>query len=112
MNECDVNANCSNTVGSYSCFCLSGFEGNGFNCLGTFLSVDRKRRCHNNILPTLLMYTDINECDRDLDNCDINAECSNIVGSFYCTCNMGYTGTGVMSDCGESHSSLINICRS
>ena len=44
LNECDVNANCSNTVGSYSCFCLSGFEGNGFNCSGVSLSVDRKGR--------------------------------------------------------------------
>lgn len=104
MNECDVNANCSNTVGSYNCFCLGGFEGNGFNCLGMFLSVDRKGRCHN-VIPALPMYTDINECDRDLDNCDINAECSNTVGSFNCTCNMGYTGTGVMSDCSESRSS-------
>ena len=46
LNECDVNANCSNTVGSYSCFCLSGFEGNGFNCSGVSLSVDRKGRCY------------------------------------------------------------------
>ena len=46
LNECDVNANCSNTVGSYSCFCLSGFEGNGFNCSGVSLSVDRKGKCY------------------------------------------------------------------
>ena len=48
LNDCDVNANCSNTVGSYSCFCLSGFEGNGFNCSGVSLSVDRKGRCYLN----------------------------------------------------------------
>ena len=64
------------------------------------------------MLPTLLMCTDINECDRGLDNCDINAECSNTVGSFYCTCNMGYTGTGVMSECSESCASVISVCRS
>ena len=46
LNECDVNANCSNTVGSYSCFCLSGFEGNGFNCSGMPLSVDRNGKCY------------------------------------------------------------------
>ena len=33
LNECDVNANCSNT-------------GNGFNCSGVSLSVDRKGRCY------------------------------------------------------------------
>lgn len=64
------------------------------------------------MLPTFLMYTDINECDRDLDNCDINAECSNTAGSFQCTCSMGYTGTGLMSECSESHASLVNVCRS
>ena len=58
------------------------------------------------------IYTDINECDRDLDNCDINAKCNNTIGSFNCICNMGYSGTGIMSDCSESHSSLVNIYRS
>ena len=59
---------------------------------------------------TLLMCTDIDECQRDLDNCDINAECSNTVGSFHCTCNMGYTGTGIMSDCSKFHTSLFDFC--
>ena len=36
LNACDVHANCSNNVGSYDCFCLSGFEGDGFSCLGMF----------------------------------------------------------------------------
>ena len=64
------------------------------------------------MLPILLIYTDVNECDRGLDNCDINAECSNTVGSFHCTCNMGYTGTGVTSECSESHALLVNVCGS
>ena len=51
--------------------------------------------------------SDINECDRYLDNCDINAECSNTVGSYNCTCNMGYTGTGIISDCSKSNFSCI-----
>ena len=37
LNACDVHANCSNNVGSYDCFCLSGFEGDGFICSGMFL---------------------------------------------------------------------------
>ena len=45
LNDCDVNANCSNTVGSYSCFCHRGFEGDGFNCSGVILSIDREGRC-------------------------------------------------------------------
>ena len=45
---------------------------------------------------------DVNECDRMEDNCDINAECSNTIGSYRCSCNMGYTGSGIMSDCSKS----------
>ena len=46
LDDCDVNADCNNTVGSYNCFCRSGFEGNGFNCSGVSLSVFRKIRCY------------------------------------------------------------------
>ena len=31
-NECDRNADCSNTEGSYQCRCKDGFKGDGFNC--------------------------------------------------------------------------------
>ena len=34
-NECDINANCTNTEGSYNCACRIGFRGNGKNCTGT-----------------------------------------------------------------------------
>ena len=36
LNNCDDNSGCTNTIGSYDCFCLSGFEGDGFNCSGMF----------------------------------------------------------------------------
>ena len=32
--SCDVNAVCSNTVGSYACACKAGFTGDGFTCIG------------------------------------------------------------------------------
>ena len=31
-NSCSLNANCSNTYGSYTCSCHVGFEGDGINC--------------------------------------------------------------------------------
>ena len=37
---------------------------------------------------------DIDECQEDRDDCDDNATCTNNPGSFDCTCNEGYTGTG------------------
>ena len=38
---------------------------------------------------------DINECSLNRDNCAANARCSNIIGSFRCSCNLGYAGNGV-----------------
>jgi len=34
LDECDMNATCINTVGSYDCMCNTGFTGNGFSCTG------------------------------------------------------------------------------
>lgn len=33
-NNCDINAKCNNTEGSYSCQCNSDFIGDGENCTG------------------------------------------------------------------------------
>lgn len=37
--------------------------------------------------------TDINECLQT--PCDQNAACANMPGSFECSCNTGYVGTGL-----------------
>lgn len=40
-NECDLNAMCTNTEGSYVCRCRRGYAGDGRNCTGKyFLSFD------------------------------------------------------------------------
>ncbi len=36
--NCDVNTDCQNTVGSYTCVCKAGYTGDGKTCTG------RKRR--------------------------------------------------------------------
>ena len=38
--------------------------------------------------------TCIDECSRNVDDCDTNAVCTNTPGSFTCACNAGYTGDG------------------
>ena len=70
-NNCDANAICSNTNGSYTCSCNEGYEGDGFTC------------------------SDIDECDLGTDNCDANASCQNTPGGYTCSCNTGYSGNGV-----------------
>ena len=44
---------------------------------------------------SLTPVIDINECSAGGNNCDPNAECTNTLGSFTCTCNQGYSGDGV-----------------
>ena len=32
LNDCNENANCMDTIGSYNCTCEHGFTGDGFTC--------------------------------------------------------------------------------
>ena len=68
--NCDPNATCTNTPGSFTCTCNNGFEGNGVTC------------------------TDVDECTHGTPNCDTNATCTNTTGSFFCSCNYGFSGDG------------------
>ena len=43
---------------------------------------------------SLYPHSDINECNRALDNCHVNAMCRNTQGSYQCTCRQGYSGDG------------------
>ncbi len=46
------------------------------------------------------MVADINEClDSTLNDCDGNATCADIDGSYNCTCNEGYIGNGTEFNC-------------
>ena len=35
LNDCDINAECTDTIGSFECNCIVGFSGDGTNCSGT-----------------------------------------------------------------------------
>ena len=51
------------------------------------------------MLQYILYILDIEECNRGLDNCDVNAKCLNNVGSYDCTCNDGFEGSGFTGSC-------------
>ena len=42
-----------------------------------------------------IFFSDIDECSLGSDNCDVNAQCINEMGTFSCECNAGFTGDGV-----------------
>lgn len=37
-NVCHANAKCSNTLGSYVCRCIRGFDGDGLTCIGNVVN--------------------------------------------------------------------------
>ncbi len=34
--DCDANAECANTVGSFTCTCNAGYNGDGISCSGEY----------------------------------------------------------------------------
>ena len=96
IDNCDKQATCSNTEGSYSCACNAGWTGDGFTCEGIkkqfYLSFQLLN--NTNLLKICPFFPDINECELDIDNCDQHATCTNTEGSYSCACNAGWRGNG------------------
>ena len=82
--NCSANATCSDTPGSFTCACNSGYTGDGVTC------------------------DNIDECVAGTDNCDANATCGDTDGSFTCACNSGYSGDGVT--CTDDNECDANPC--
>ena len=140
---CSTDAGCMNTAGSYNCTCNDGYEGDGFNCtdideceLGTDWCGANNADCVNLIgsyncscqegftgdgfdpiwLIQRMDFTgceDIDECEEQTDDCDANADCTNTIGAWNCTCMEGYEGSGTEGDChdiDECASHELNDC--
>ena len=41
-----------------------------------------------------ISHVDMDECILEQSNCSVHANCTNVLGSYLCTCNTGYTGNG------------------
>ena len=76
-------------VGGYQCHCSAGYSGNGSHCTG----YDNNKGVHDLRLVSFLP-SDIDECSTESNECHINAKCSNVEGSYACSCDPGFTGDG------------------
>ena len=101
INECSNGTHsceqvCNNTQGSHHCLCYSGYELNedDFTCIGNILHTKHILMCHCMITIIILMMffydiiIDVDECTTGIDKCDQN--CQNNVGSYVCSCNLGF----------------------
>ena len=100
LHNCHEQATCTNTLGSYSCACNTGWTGDGYICEGTFV----EQSFFISFLCSFLLITrtktstyasDVNECTLNLHNCHEQATCANTLGSYSCACNSGWTGNGL-----------------
>ena len=111
--NCAAEATCTNTDGSYICTCNTGYTGDGVTCTSKIQSKDViivhtslvHSKCEN-----ITITTDIDECSVGVDNCALQATCTDSEGSFICACDTGYNGDGVTcnSKLTTSHTTLVN----
>nr|XP_023396442.1 adhesion G protein-coupled receptor E1 isoform X1 [Loxodonta africana] len=72
---CPEHAICSNSFGSYSCFCKPGFESSS----GNLTLQGFGERCE-----------DVDECSRNSTVCGSSSNCANLPGSYICYCLPGF----------------------
>merc|ERR1719267_423065 len=88
---CDPAALCSNSIGSHSCVCNEGYFGDGVTCTPCTVC-DPGYEPFGPCDETDWTCVNIDECERDLDNCHEHATCTDNEGSFKCECDQNGPG--------------------
>ncbi|XP_030052995.1 adhesion G protein-coupled receptor E5 isoform X2 [Microcaecilia unicolor] len=76
--DCGLNAECKNTIGSYHCICLQGYQ-----------TKSGEKEFKNKTETTC---EDVDKC-KNSNTCPDNSTCVNTGGSYHCECNNGYQST-------------------
>ena len=112
--RCHPDAKCEQSAGGVSvCVCKPGYRGDGRECSGKLFALFNMVVMVANCLfvnkvffRALFPLADIDECFRKDQNCHKEAECVNTVGSFNCSCKLGFEGDG--ADCKRTMAHCIN----
>ena len=121
--QCNSNAYCSNTEGSFRCLCNEGYYGNGQFCeLGSCSDKNcpQNQTCVSQntidckckegfILTELGTCIDVDECVLEYE-CDLKATCKNTIGSYDCECKEYSQGNGKACDCKDGFLTEIDKC--
>ena len=104
--------NCNNTIGSYQCLCDRGYllDSDGLTCNGMIMLLGLEAsfsaiswyivQISSRLLciiskPLCSFFPDVNECENGNNSCHDNANCTNTIGSYTCSCNTGFSGDGI-----------------
>ena len=115
--QCNENAECINTIGSFRCRCNDGYAGDGMTCVNFNECSTGSHNCpaNSNCIDKKGHYAcdcidgwtmddsagddkkciDLDECDINEHNCHVlHGVCLNTIGSYDCECDVGFQGTG------------------
>uniref|UniRef100_A0A671S0I7 EGF containing fibulin extracellular matrix protein 2b n=1 Tax=Sinocyclocheilus anshuiensis TaxID=1608454 RepID=A0A671S0I7_9TELE len=89
INECEtIQQACQ---GEMKCFNHYG----GYLCLPHSASVITRNEAFNPCPLFIMLWTDIDECELDMHDCQPSQECINTVGTYTCQCPDGYSKIGI-----------------
>ena len=63
-----------------------------------------------NMHENVFVIADIDECIEGTAECDTDANCTNTIGGYNCSCNSGYEGDGFEGNCSSEFIQVKLAC--